>query len=171
MEFFINPESDDSAALLDLINRAYRGVDGERRWTTEQHLVTGDRLQAADLQKMLADSDLDWVIARQQAQVVGCIVIKYDAEYTEFGTFAVEPALHGSGLGKALLQFAEDHARARSAVFQVTVVEQNQNLVQFYQRRGYEHTGVRIPYPVTQNVGIPKQPDIELVLLRKPVKR
>ncbi len=161
---------DSIAKLRELINRAYRGSEGERRWTTEQHLVAGDRLSEAGLLAMLEDADVQMLVAQEGERLVGCIAAKSLQDCIELGCFAIEPALHGMGLGKQLLHFAEQQFAARSDGFQVTVVSLNQDLIAFYERRGYQPTGHSIPYPLEQNVGIPKVAGIELVVLRKPVR-
>ena len=170
------------AELTQLINDAYRGISGSGRWTTEHHLVDGDRISMQDLGAALEDPMFEMLIARdaeQQAenQILACIAVKQlnlesiDAIY-EFGTFAVRPELQGSGLGKSMLLYAENWVRSRCStsqvMFQVVVVEANRDLVRFYQKRGYQLVGESIAYPVHLNVGIPKRNNLDLVVLRKP---
>ena len=162
--------ADSPAALLNLINSAYRGTDGAGRWTTEAHLVAGDRISERDLQVLLVDPQLHWLLAESSGEVCGCIAIKQYPDVTELGTFAIAPSLQGTGLGKQLLAQAESIAQSRLLPLQVTVVSLNSALIQFYQRRGYQDTGLRLPYPVEQNVGTPLQAGIELVVLQKSLR-
>jgi len=155
--------------LVALINSAYRGVEGAGRWTTEHHLVAGDRIDLNALETLINDSSCEFVVAEEDEQIWGCIALKYLGDRVEFGTFAVHPERHGAGLGSLLLAYAEDRARTRVAAFQVAVVSKNRALIQFYERRGYVYSGDSIAYPVHANVGEPKAPDLCLVVLSKAV--
>jgi GNAT superfamily N-acetyltransferase len=153
--------------IVDLVNAAYRGTQGERRWTTEAHLVQGDRLAIEDLEWEITAGSTEFYLGYAEERLVGCIGLKRYGYTTEFGTFAVDPLLHGYGFGKDLLGFAETVARTYSKTFQVTVVSQNRDLLQFYVRRGYQTTGQILAYPEDLNVGKPKVPNIDLTVLQK----
>ena len=169
MKYVRKSDLEDLDVIVDLVNSAYRGVDGPRRWTTEAHLVQGDRLVIEDLRRMIADGGTEFYVGIVDTRLVGCIAIKRYGPVTEFGTFAVDPNLHGFGYGKDILCFAEATASSYSSTFQVTVVSQNSDLIGFYQRRGYKETGQRLAYPIHQNVGKPKIQNIDLTVLQKNV--
>lgn len=169
MKFEIFSDSLQLGALVGLINSAYRGVHGEGRWTTEHHLVAGDRIDLYALKALVNDPCCEFITATEDERIWGCIALKYFGDMVEFGTFAVDPERHGSGLGSLLLAYAEDRARSRVSGFQVTVVSKNSALIQFYERRGYVNSGDSIAYPVHANVGEPKAPDLHLVVLSKAV--
>lgn len=154
--------------ILELINSAYRGNEGAGRWTTEHHLVSGDRIDRESLVSLIEHPDSELIVGYDDDIAVACIAIKKLQHAVEFGTFAVAPYLHGMGHGSALLAYAESQARRYSQCFQVCVVNQNTALIQFYERRGYVRSGEALPYPVDQNVGQPKVADIALTLLEKP---
>lgn len=169
MKYVQKTDLNDLDAIVDLVNSAYRGLDGSKRWTTEAHLVQGDRLTKNDLRRLISDNDSEFYVSYIDGNLVGCIAVKRYGPITEFGTFAVDPNLHALGYGKDLLNFAESKASSYSSVFQVTVVSQNSDLVRFYQRRGYKETGQRLAYPTDQNVGKPKVKNIDLIVLQKNV--
>lgn len=168
MHYQILHDSGLAAALQQLINRAYRGSDGPRRWTTEQHLVEGDRIQTGAMVAMLNDPHCDVIAAFDNDQLQGCISVRYLPEVAEIGTFAIQPEAHGLGLGSRLLAVAEQHASQRRAWLQVEVVNENRPLQAFYERRGYVATGELMDYPLAANVGQPKTQGLHLVVLRKP---
>lgn len=153
--------------IVSLVNSAYRGIDGPRRWTTEAYLVHGDRLTQQDLSQLITGGNSEFYVAYLDGSLVGCIALKSSGRVTEFGTFAVDPALHGLGYGKQLLSFAESKAGSYSSTLQVTVVSQNSDLVGFYKRLGYKETGQRLAYPTDQNVGSPKVKNLDLTVLQK----
>lgn len=167
MKYFQKTDSDDLDVIVKLVNSAYRGIEGSRRWTTEAHLVQGDRLVLEDLRRLIRSQDTEFYVGYLDENLISCIAIKKYGAITEFGTFAVDPNLHGLGYGKDLLSFAESKASTYSSIFQVTVVSQNSDLVRFYQRRGYKVTGQRLAYPTEQNVGKPKIKNIDLTVLQK----
>lgn len=164
--------------LTQLINDAYRGISGAGRWTTEHHLVEGDRINPQDLNAALEDPAFELIIAltvdnnadgRLEGRIVACIGAKLLENTCEFGTFAVLPELHGRGLGKTLLAYAEERQQARCGMFQVVVVEANSDLIRFYEKRGYTMADEHMPYPTHLNVGKPKLSALKMVVLRKPV--
>ena len=169
MKYSHKSDFDNLDMIVDLVNAAYRGIDGSRRWTTEAHLVQGDRLVLEDLRRLITDSDTEFYVGYLDGNLASCIAIKKYGPITEFGTFAVNPSLHGLGYGKDLLSFAESQASFYSSIFQVAVVSQNLDLIGFYQRRGYKETGQRLVYPTDQNVGKPKVKNIDLTVLQKNV--
>lgn len=158
---------DNLDELVELVNAAYRGTSGPGRWTTEAHLVQGDRLQKVDLERQVASGEVVLYAGYLDENPVCCIALKRDDQVTEFGMFAVDPALHGVGIGKQLLDMAESEARPYSRLFQVSVVTQNVDLIRFYERRGYSRTGETLAYPVGQRVGKPIIEDISLTVLQK----
>lgn len=175
MRFRIHTSLNGLEPLQRLINAAYRGNDGPGRWTTEQHLVAGDRIHRDALVSLIQHPQTELIVGVEgmagveEGNVVSCIAIKQLEDAVEFGTFAVAPALQGLGYGAQLLDFAEAHARRYRLPFQVCVVTQNTQLIRFYERRGYVRTGALLPYPTDQNVGQPKRHDISLTQLVKPL--
>jgi Acetyltransferases len=153
--------------IADMINAAYRGIGGEGRWTTEAHLVKGDRIRLQDLEEIIRDEKNDFIVGYLDNLPACCIAIKKLDAITEFGLFAVAPQYQGENLGKSLLNYAEQCARPYSRKFQVTIVSANTSLVEFYQRRGYRNTNKRLPYP-DADVGQPLQ-HLDLLVLQKDV--
>lgn len=157
--------------LAALINRAYRGRDGAGRWTSEADLVAGDRINTASLSRSLNSPDGQFLFAFDNDDALcACLYAQTLPEGVEFGTFAVATHLHGKGIGAALLSYAENHLRTQARFYQVEVVAPNTALIEFYRRRGYQHTGERHAYPLEKDVGQPFDETLELVALRKIVR-
>lgn len=167
MQYLRKTDLNNLDLIQRFINAAYRGTGEANRWTTEAHLVEGNRIELPELIHVIESADTQMLVGYLNDQPRACIAIKFLGDgLTEFGLFAVDPELHAHGYGKALLNAAEDCARADSRLFQVVVVDQNTHLIQFYKKRGYEETGEILPYPINQGVGTPKVP-LELVVLQK----
>jgi predicted N-acetyltransferase YhbS len=94
------------AALLTVVNEAYgRGEAGLWR-------DGADRISEEGLRALVASGDL--AAAREDGRAVGCVrVTALDARTAELGLLAVAPDHGGTGVGRALMDFAHDLARAR----------------------------------------------------------
>lgn len=163
---FRRATSADVAAIEALVNDAYR-AEG-RGWTSERALVTGKRIDVAQLQALLQTPDLRLVVACHGAEIVSCILVEPAGADAHIGLFAVAPAHQASGIGARFLTHAEQLAQesgARRAVMQV--VTQRSDLIAFYERRGYRRTGEPGAYPVDAGVGTPRVPGLTIATLEK----
>jgi predicted N-acetyltransferase YhbS len=160
---FRTAEPADVADLVSVINEAYRREGG---WTTEAHLLDGQRIDAAAVMDAL-----DTLIVAVDEQVVGCCALAIVNGHGHFGTFAVRQDLQGSGVGAALLTEAERRAAQAGAVYvEMTVLSGRAELLAFYSRRGYVATGDSEPFPYgDERFGLPRTADLEFVVLRKPL--
>jgi ribosomal protein S18 acetylase RimI-like enzyme len=88
--------------------------------------------------------------------------------------FAVRPGLQNSGLGRRVLDAAERRARALwdAREMQMTVISVRDELIAWYERRGYRRTGEKRPFPYgDERFGRPRRPDLDFVVLAKPLPR
>ena len=84
--------------------------------------------------------------------------------------FAVQPELQGSGTGKQMMSVAERIARDeyQCTRMKMTVISVRNDLIAWYERRGYHRTGVFKPFPYgDERFGIPKRDDLRFELLVK----
>ena len=89
-----------------------------------------------------------------------------------FGMFAVEPALQAAGVGRAVLAAAEAYAAREwgSTTMEMTVIAQREELIAWYERRGYARTGETRPFPFEEMVGGGAlRDDLHFVVLAKPL--
>lgn len=161
----------DSAALVNLVNAAYRPAPGEGGWTHESALVSGQRISPAQLADILRRDDTRLITGRLQDEVVACVLVESDGGDAHIGMLAVRPDLQGSGAGKQLLQFAERYAREHLAAtrYVMRVVEGRDELLAFYERRGYRRSGELADYPCEAGVGRPHRADLRIITLEKMV--
>ena len=101
------------------------------------------------------------------------------------GMFAVHPELQGQGVGNVILQAAETFAARhlqsdkqatdsqatdkKPARLTMSILSHRPELLSYYQRRGYQLNGNKMPFPNDGNNGEPKRQDLELLELEKPV--
>lgn len=137
--------------LTALINDVY-AVAESGLWRDGMQRTTADELA----QEIRAG---EVIVATRDDEVVGCVRVHDVAEDTsEFGILAAAPAARGSGVGNALLDFAEQRSRERGMrAMQLELLvprewshPSKEFLKGWYGRRGYELIGtrdIRTAYP------------------------
>jgi ribosomal protein S18 acetylase RimI-like enzyme len=160
----------DCAAIVALVESAYRGGSSRAGWTTEADLLGGQRTDADEIAAILAEPHARLLLALDGGEILGCVLLRREREGAYLGMLAVRPQLQGGGLGKRLLGEAE--ARARSDLgatrIRMTVIEQRKELIAWYERRGYANTGRTEPFPYgNPRFGLPKRDDLRFVVLAK----
>ncbi len=149
---FKTVDAGDLAQVADLINGAYRGDEGRVGWTHEGHLVAGNRTTAGELAADLAANPNAFILgARDKADgpVLGSVWLNPDVDDTWYlGLLAVGIDGQGRGLGRHLLAGAEALVAGRGAKrMRLTVIHLRDDLIAWYERRGYVRTGATEPFP------------------------
>ena len=171
---FRRASTDDIPALLELVTSAYRGDASRQGWTSEADLIDGQRLDADLLRADLDRTDSLVILGERGVDLVGCAHIAKDVSDTAyFGMFAVRPTGQAQGDGKRILAEAERWAVAEweSTAMMMTVIGGRDSLIAFYERRGYQRTGVQKPFHVDTRFGVPKRADLHLEVLEKILHR
>ncbi|MCU1492694.1 MAG: hypothetical protein JWO62_458 [Acidimicrobiaceae bacterium] len=163
----------DVEDVVGLVQSAYRGESSRQGWTSEAHLLEGQRTDGAAVRAVIDDPSSLLLLALAEGSIVGCCqLVRREAEGAYFGMFAISPRLQGNGLGGAVITEAERTARAKwgARSMRMTVIRQRQELIDWYRRRGYEPTGETEPFPYgNERFGIPLRDDIEFVVLEKQI--
>ena len=188
--FLRQAESKDISALKQLLDHCYRQAEG---WTNEADLVGGIRTTKAELAAVIADpkhyifvypktntGDRDGV---ETGELLGCIAVDVNSNVpsgnnTYIGMFAVHPELQGKGVGHVILQAAETFANrhlhnndsqsaTQTSRLTMSILSHRPELLAYYERRGYQLTGVSMPFPKDGNNGEPKRKDLQLLELEK----
>jgi len=82
------------------------------------------------------------------------------------GTLTVSPEIQAQGIGKAMLNFADEYAKKHQCTAIVmTVVSGRTELMNWYIRHGYQLTGKSKPFPTTGFGRLLKE--VELIELKK----
>jgi ribosomal protein S18 acetylase RimI-like enzyme len=161
----------DVPTLVALINSAYRGESSRRGWTSEEHLVGGQRTDAAAIARDMGAPGHVILVLRQAEALCGCVLLENQADRTCYlGLLTVRPDLQARGMGRHLLAAGEAWAAEHfgSLHVEMTVVDLRPELIGWYQRRGYQLTGEIRPFPYKdQRFGLPKRDDLRFVVLRR----
>jgi ribosomal protein S18 acetylase RimI-like enzyme len=155
----------DSPALKDLLEAAYRGDSARAGWNHEADILDDERIAPGELEAILTDPAVTILTARKGAALIGCVAVtRKDTSLGYLGMLCVAPTLQSGGLGRRLLDAAEDHARELGiAAMEMTVIDSRAALIGWYERRGYVRTGETRPFPVLRD------PPVTFVVLEKPL--
>ena len=160
----------DIEAIVALVTSAYRGESSRAGWTTEADLLDGARIDPEVLRADIARDGSRVVLAERDGALLACAHVAVDGDAGYFGMFSVVPGLQGGGIGKQVLAECERIVRDdwRLPAMRMTVIDVRDELIAFYQRRGYRRTGVTKPFPYGDaRFGEPKRGDLRFEVLEK----
>ena len=158
----------DIPELVVLVNSAYRGDSSKKGWTTEADLLDGVRVTAETLLEQLNTPGQHFLKALDtKGSIIGCVSLLEKSNKIYLGMLTVTPELQGAGIGKLLMQAAEDFAKDLGKThIEMTVISVRAELIAYYERRGYQLTGEKRPFPNDPKFGIQKQP-LEFIVMEK----
>ncbi|MGN5377863.1 GNAT family N-acetyltransferase [Streptomyces sp. MUSC 14] len=162
----------DVDALVALIESAYRGDASRAGWTTEADILEGQRTDPEGVLDVIKSPDSRLLAVERDGRIVACCQLEHRGEHAYFGMFAVSPTMQGAGLGKVVMAEAERQAREawRVREMHMTVISVRDDLIAWYERRGYRRTGQMSPFPYgDERFGIPQRTDLQFELLVKPL--
>ncbi len=167
----------DYPALVALANVAYRGgPDGTASWNVEAGILSGERLNEAQLREDLAAKpDAQLLLYRDDpaGPPLGSVWLepKPPGDVWYLGLLTIHPDLQNRQLGRHLLAAAEDFAKAHGATrMSMTVLNVRAALIAWYERRGYRRTGETQAFPYgDERFGKPLRDDLEFVVLEKDI--
>jgi ribosomal protein S18 acetylase RimI-like enzyme len=175
-------QKSDIPELVQLVNSAYRGESSQKGWTTEAHLLDGQRTDPETLglqmQIHLPESERSAVIltgrstAKIPERLMACVFLQNKKEYGYLGMLTVDPLHQDQKWGRLVLQASEDFLRTIWGLdkIRITVISSRKELISWYERRGFIRTGETEEFPYGDNrFGIPKTPDLQFIVLEKTI--
>lgn len=162
----------DVDAIVALVESAYRGEVSRQGWTTEADLLDGQRIAPDVLLEDIKRPHSRILLAYRGDELLACAHVAVDGGQGYFGMFSVRPDQQGAGLGKIVLAEAERIAQEdfRVSRMRMTVIDVRDELIAFYERRGYRRTGEKKSFPYGDvRFGIPKRDDLRFEVLEKPL--
>ncbi|MGW2182139.1 GNAT family N-acetyltransferase [Streptomyces sp. NPDC001732] len=167
---FRDADDADVPALVALIESAYRGDSSRAGWTTEADLLQGQRTDPDGVRQVVEAPGSRLLVVERDGDLVACCQLEHRGEAAYFGMFAVRPELQGEGLGKVIIAEAERVVRESwgTTEMHMTVISVRDELIAWYERRGYRRTGKLTPFPYgDERFGIPQRDDLTFELLVK----
>lgn len=124
-------QSADAGALVQLINAAFR---------VEQPFIDGERTNEAGVRAYMAKGR--FLVAEDSAGLAGCVYVELRDARGYLGLLGVDPPRQGSGLGRKLMDAAENYFReAGCRAVDLRIVSARTPLPAFYRHLGYAETG------------------------------
>ncbi len=124
-------EPTDVAALACLINAAFR---------VEQPFIEGDRTDPDGVRAYMEKGK--FLLAEDAAGLAGCVYVELRADRGYLGLLGVDPRRQGTGLGRKLMNAAEDYFRqAGCTAVDLRIISARTPLPSFYRHLGYVETG------------------------------
>jgi ribosomal protein S18 acetylase RimI-like enzyme len=162
-------QASDVESVTVLVNAAYRGESSRQGWTTEADLLTGLRTTRETVLSLLGDKNSQLLLCKQDKALLGCLALLHQHSQVEMSMFAVSPQHQGMGIGKQLLQQAEQTAIRQWSAKQamMSVISCRHELIAYYERRGYTLTGEQKPFPVNPALWTPLANNLTLSILAK----
>jgi ribosomal protein S18 acetylase RimI-like enzyme len=167
----------DGEALAALVNAAYRGVDGVGGWTHEIAMLEGPRTTPAAITDDLVLGDTTILGLREGGELLACVRLeRVPGQSGEpaclIGMLAVHPGLQDRGLGRLMLDRAEQEALGQGlGLARMSVVSVRDSLIAWYERRRYRRTGETEPFPYEDDrFGTPLRPDLAFIMLEKKLR-
>ena len=160
----------DTPELNVLVNSAYRGETSKLGWTTEANLLDGARIDEETLRGYFNDPRI--IILKnveENGSITGCVYLEVTGLKLYVGMFSVSPLLQNKGIGRLLLETAEDYAKQLNCnTLTITVINRRHELISWYERRGFKATGELQPFHEGVKFGVPKQ-SLELIVMEKTI--
>ena len=137
-------ESADTDALVRLINAAF---------IVERDAIEGDRIDSKKLQALFETGT--FLLLENDAQLLGCVYIEIKDRRGYLGLLSVQPERQKTGLGRKLVEAAEDFLRkADCEAADLRIVSARSGLPQWYERIGYSAVGTA-PIPDSIPLKVP----------------
>lgn len=160
----------DVTHIVNLVHSAYRGESSRNGWTTEADFLDGTRTDTDEISEIINTPDNAIMLCEAGTQLLASVHLQKQESICYLGMFAVRPDVQNSGIGKKLLNMAEHKAQQlwQCQRMQMSVITLRTELIAWYERRGYERTGIFKPFPYGQpRYGDPKRNDLILEILEK----
>lgn len=163
----------DILTIKELLNSAYRGERSRQGWTTEADLIAGDvRTDENDLEQVMKKEGSVFLLLKStNDELQACVNLQQHGNKIYLGMFAVQPHLQGKGVGKTMLQAADEFAKNKGcmAVY-MSVISARTELIAWYNRHGYLPTGEVKPFIEDGLTGTHLQP-LEFLMLEKELSK
>jgi ribosomal protein S18 acetylase RimI-like enzyme len=144
----------DIPEIVSIVNAAFQ---------VESDFRAGERTSTEEISALMQSGT--FLVAMEQERVVVAVQVRTTGTIGYFGMLAVDPRQQRSGVGRALLEAAENHCRKRGCTeMTLSTGSVRRELFPYYEKFGYTITAVE-PAPE----GAPFTKPIEIVKMVKPL--
>jgi predicted N-acetyltransferase YhbS len=145
----------DAEAIARLINEAF---------VVERVAFDGDRTNPNEIRALMNGGE--FLLVEDTGGLAGCVYVEVRGQRSYLGLLSVSPVQQGRGLGRVLVNSAEDFSRSagcRATDLRI-ISPRAEALLPFYRRLGYSEAGTA-PFPPHVPVKVP----CHYVLMSKPL--
>lgn len=122
---------EDVPELVRLINAAF---------VVEQPFIEGERIDPAGVREFMEKGK--FLLAEDGSGLAGCVYVELRGERGYLGLLGVDPPRQGTGLGRKLMEAAENYFRdAGCSGIDLRIINPRTPLSAFYRHLGYVETG------------------------------
>jgi GNAT superfamily N-acetyltransferase len=147
-------QNSDVEALSQLINAAFR---------VEQPFIEGERINPEGVRAYMEKGK--FLLAEDPSGLVGCVYVELRGDRGYLGLLGVAPPRQGTGLGRKLMEAAENYFREASCcAIDLRIVSARTSLPAFYRHLGYIETGTAPFAP-----DVPVKVSCHYILMSKPL--
>lgn len=144
----------DVEALARLINAAF---------VVEQPFIDGERIDPAGVRLYMEKGK--FLVMEDSRGLVGCVYVELRGNRGYLGLLGVAPGRQGKGLGRTMMDAAENYFRAAGCrAIDLRIISPRTPLPAFYAHLGYEQTGTAPFAP-----DVPVKVACHYVLMSKPL--
>lgn len=161
----------DVDEIVTLVESVYRGESSQKGWTTEARLLEGQRVDASMVQEMIANPHSALLVFKDDGKIKACVYLERKNQKAVLGMLSVDVDQQGNKLGQKIIKFSENFIANnwKVASIQIYVLWQREELISWYERRGFKKTGVEKPFPKDPKFGIPKVKDLHFIEMEKAI--
>jgi ribosomal protein S18 acetylase RimI-like enzyme len=162
----------DIKDLVALVNSAYRGDSSKKGWTTEAELLEGVRTDHHTLLEQINQPGHTILKAvNSNQELIACVSLEEKDNKLYLGMLTVKPTIQATGIGKKMLEAAENCAISKNLYcIEMTVISVRSELIAYYERRGYYKTGEKRDFPTDPKFGIKKR-ELDFIVLEKKLEK
>lgn len=109
-------------------------------FAVERFFKSGDRTNSEQVRGLMSTGE--FLVLADGAHIAASCYVELHGERAYLGMLSVNPSLQKSGLGKRMMQEAEDYCRSAGCRFlDIKIVNLRTELPPYYRKRGFVETG------------------------------
>jgi ribosomal protein S18 acetylase RimI-like enzyme len=107
----------------------------------EREFRQGERTSASEIRELIKRQSL--LVAERDGRLIGAVEVRVTGATGYFGMLAVDASARSGGVGRALVEAAEEHCRgAGCTVMTMSTGEERAELIPYYEEMGYRVTSI-----------------------------
>jgi ribosomal protein S18 acetylase RimI-like enzyme len=107
----------------------------------EREFRRGERTSASEIRELIERGEV--LVDEHDGRLVGAVEVRVDGPRGYFGMLAVDPSSRRGGVGRSLVEAAEEHCRGRGCtVMTMSTGEDRTELIPYYEKMGYRVTSI-----------------------------